>query len=329
MKRDVRQLSRLSNPLVLRNQAALVERRLVLRRIRAVVLVLLLTTTSLHAETSPPDDAAIQAALQSLMTQIQEGKAESLFARPPEEGACQPAPLQEHLPEQGQEQDQRPGPLSPPSAKQDSLPEGAFRQHYLEKFFPRALVIGGGYFPYMTPRQIDAALGDIINLFSHQAWYYFVNEQNKFKQTVFWEYIVDQLSIVHEYLVRYCVNPVDKSICQPTRGVRGSKIWLFDYLKDEESSTAYTFMALAYDWVNRLFIEAVMMENITQAKAYYKDLAYLLNSNLKGSIYEREYSEHLTLARELLDTLRNRLGLTDEQVDSMMSNKQGKFGPGY
>ena len=311
-----------------------------IRMVYMVFVVIFTISTAIHAEQPAIHDADLQAALQNFMMQVQNGKAESLFSHMPEESSGDisvdipgdtPNPVSGQLSEHEQAQlpdSQSADPEQLP-APADPMLEGAFRTHYLEKFFPRALVIGGGYFPYMTPHQVDLALNDIIALFSNEVWYYFVNDKDRFKQTVFWEYIVDQLSIVHEYLVRYCVDPVEKRVCQHPRGTRGPRLWLFDYLKDYEGSTAiHRFLALSYDWVAKLFVEAIIMEDITTAKSFYKDLAYL-HLNLKDSVYEREYSEHLTLARELVDTLKKRLGLTDDQIEGMMSNKQGKFGPGF
>lgn len=204
---------------------------------------------------------------------------------------------------------------------------GHFRKDYINQYFPRASIIGSNFL-HMTPQQCDTALLEVVNLFASEPWFYFQNKPDGIMLTRYWEVIVDQLSIIHEYLVILKVRLPSVKIYRPQDAKPLAKgetsIYLFDYLLDNVQPSALpTFLALSYDYVNKLFMEAIKFKELKLARHYYKELEYLV-ANLKNTIFEKDYCNHFSSdAREVMDLLKKKSGFTDDEIDAMMAKKPG------
>ncbi len=210
--------------------------------------------------------------------------------------------------------------------------EQKFYSSYLAPYYPRACVIGGYHFCKQTPEEVDAAIADTVKMFKDEPWFYFVDKPEQFNHARYWEYIVDQMSIMHEFLVRLRVDPVTKKIYHPAQGTpataKGAK-YLLDYLLDDCSDAAAQSIAIGYDYVNRLFIDAIKREDVRDAVKYLAELEYL-EENLRTTHFDRDYHEHMTtVVRSLFELLKKRHKITDEEIDELRSKKKpGSFSSG-
>ena len=75
-----------------------------------------------------------------------------------------------------------------------------FYQEYLAKYYPKVFVIRSRFFAQMTLDQMTGALQEIVDVFTEKPWFYFVDKQENFVVVRYWEYIVDQLSFVSDFL---------------------------------------------------------------------------------------------------------------------------------
>ena len=210
-----------------------------------------------------------------------------------------------------------------------SLPEEKlFHRTYLGPIKPRAGIIGS-LFLYMTPKQADKAIADVVKMMTDDPAFYFQHKTEDFKVARHIEHIVDQLSIIHEYLVRLRVRIPSGVTYHPVTAQPLAKGETSDYLIDYllkvlQSEAVPRFLALSYDYVNRLFIEGIKAQNIERARYYYRELEYL-EQNIRDSAYERDYSEHLTMARSIIDLLKAKIGfagMTDDQIDTYIKNSK-------
>ncbi|MCB9493410.1 MAG: hypothetical protein H6679_03985 [Epsilonproteobacteria bacterium] len=87
----------------------------------------------------------------------------------------------------------------------------SFYRDYLEKYFPKALVMQD-MFLQMAPEQIEQSLEDLVTLFAKEPWFYFVNKPEGFKLGHYWEFIVDQLSIINSFLNKARINPLENKV---------------------------------------------------------------------------------------------------------------------
>lgn len=208
-----------------------------------------------------------------------------------------------------------------------------FYKNYLTPYYPRACVIGGFHFSSLPLAEVDRAIADVVKMFKDEPWFYFVDKPEKFQSTRYWEYIVDQLAIMHEFLVRLKVDPVTKKVFNPAQGIpptaKKKAEYLLDYLLNEYSNAAGESIALSYDYVNKLFIDAIKREDIQDAIKYLAELEYL-EENLRITRFERDYHEHMTtVVRSLFDLLKKRKNISDEDIDALRSDKKpGTFNHG-
>ena len=196
-----------------------------------------------------------------------------------------------------------------------------FYQEYLAKYYPKALVITNHFFAAMTPEAVEAALQDIVMLLADRPFFYFMNDQKKFKVTAYWECIVDQLSLINEFLCIAYINK-DRSISftddAEQTGFNAYKPikrdWLFDWLLAPGKKVIFDFYALCFDYTIKLFNEGILLPDFTQATRYVGELEWLAEK-LRGSIYESDYAEHIKTVKELYDLLKQRMGLTNNQFE--------------
>jgi hypothetical protein len=212
--------------------------------------------------------------------------------------------------------------------KQPSNPGKQFYQQYLSAYYPRACIIGGYHFYKLSPEEIGAAISNTVQMFKDEPWFYFVDKPEHFNYCRYWEYIADQLSIIHEFLVRLRVDPVTKQVYHPAKGTpptaKNAK-YLLDYLLDEcDGNGAAESLAISYDYVNKLFIDAIKREDVREAVRYLSDLEYL-EENLRITSFNRDYHEHMNnVVRSLFELLKRRKKMSDEDIDKL--RKDGKDG---
>ncbi len=211
--------------------------------------------------------------------------------------------------------------------------EQAFYKQYLSPYYPRACVIGGFHFSTLPLEQVDQAIADVVKMFKDEPWFYFVDKPEQFQSTRYWEYIVDQLAIMHEFLVRLKVDPVTKKVFNPAQGTpataKKKADYLLDYLLNKYSPAVAESIAISYDYVNKLFIDAIKREDIQDAIKYLTELEYL-EENLRNTRFERDYHEHMTtVVRSLFELLKKRNNISDEEVDALRNNRNpGSFNQG-
>jgi hypothetical protein len=206
-----------------------------------------------------------------------------------------------------------------------------FYDSYLSVYYPRARVIGGYYFCLkLSPEGIEQALHDIVRLLKDKPWYYFQNTPDNFNHGHHWIAIIDQLSIIHEYLVRLRVDPVTKLVYHPAPGDKRKVKFLFDYLLDEIKSVALPqLLAFSYDYFIALYIDAIKREDVVAARYYYEELSYL-QGNLRNTVFEQDYQEHFSnIVRSLFDLLKKRIGMSDAAIEEMAMRKNKSIGGGY
>ncbi len=202
-----------------------------------------------------------------------------------------------------------------------------FYNCYLTPYYPRACVMGSHHFFTLSLEKIDEAIADIIKMFKDEPWFYFVDKPENFNHARYWEYIVDQLAIIHEFLVRLKVDLVTKKTFNPGQGIpstaKKNAPFLLDHLLGEEfSGAAAESIALSYDYINKLFIDAIKREDVKDAVKYLLELEYL-EQNLRITRFERDYHEHITnVVRSLFGLLKKRHNLSDEKIDQLRTEKK-------
>ena len=196
-----------------------------------------------------------------------------------------------------------------------------FYRDYLAKYYPKAFVITEGLFPFMTPESVEAGLAKIVEIFAYKPWFYFLNKPQGFKITRYWELIVDQLSWISDFLGKAYVDTAAGKIMVPSEDEE--LLWFFSFssmFADKDSAAhkkpllewlttsgktvVYTFYALSYDYVVKLFNEAILLSDQRTAKKYFSELEWIAKK-IHGSQYEADYQEHIKTAQELLDLLKN------------------------
>jgi len=208
-----------------------------------------------------------------------------------------------------------------------------FYRDYLAKYYPKAMVICEEHLARMTPEQIAQALAQVITTFTDQPWFYFVNQPKGFKLVHYWEFVVDQLCMIHAFIGKVRIWKKDNTLWimqgddeLVSHWASGGSVFrettaLFDYLADLPNSPLYDLYALSFDYLIKLFNEGILLQIPAQALSYFAELEFVMDK-LHGSTYEAEYQEHLTTAQELLMLLKHRLGL-DEQKSLAHA---GRFG---
>lgn len=218
-----------------------------------------------------------------------------------------------------------------------------FYNDYFIKYYPKALVMCHQLFVQMSPSEIENALQVIIDTLCMDPWLYFVNHPKGFKITHYWEHVVDQLSLMSEFLNKAQVNIIDQKVYIPVS--KDDFLWSYPFIKrsPEEinrmknirsltsclSGTGKTvlhdFYALAFDYVGKLFLEGILLQDLNQAVMYLSELD-ILYDKLRGSDHERDYvSEAMKSFRELLAILKHKL--RTERVDNdddIMAEDRGR-----
>lgn len=194
-----------------------------------------------------------------------------------------------------------------------------FYENYIAKYYPKAFVIQEQFFK-MTVEEVAASLNDIIYVFVKEPWFYFQNTPKGFRLIFFWEYIIDQLAILHDFLMKARVDKKTKQIFWPDEKPKYNfwsnfssfssdpkSVVLSEYLKEHFVNVYADFYALSFDYHVKMFNEGILLKKINQANKYFYEIDYILD-RLRGTAKEADYSESRDTCKQVLDVLRKRLG---------------------
>lgn len=206
------------------------------------------------------------------------------------------------------------------SSKESEEEAHKFYEEYLKKYYPKALTIRDQFFSGQDIAEVAGALKGFVDLLSTEPWFYVADTPHGFKLVNYWEFIIDQCSLINTYLKKAYVNLETNKVFVPQLNAYSDDCSLFyqkkdrfkkekkliEYLKSFENEIIASFYALAFDFVVKLFNEGVLLRDMKKARRYYTDLTFILGM-LHGTMYEAEYQEFMTLVvKELWEILRHK-----------------------
>lgn len=219
--------------------------------------------------------------------------------------------------------------LKKASTEQRSL----FYEEYLEKYFPRALVIRGHFLANMSPQKINNTLEDIVTLLKTNTAFYFSNKTDHVKIGFYWEAIVDQISLISEFLKKAYVDLNTKTIflLEPLMFgigssqmncsfVRNSKTplapmkQLLVFMKENRLESTGKFYATYFDFLVQLFNEGILFKDLPAAQRYLHELEFVM-TKLRGTAFERQYQEPLNVCKELFAILQANIASLEEDAE--------------
>jgi hypothetical protein len=198
----------------------------------------------------------------------------------------------------------------------------AFYSEYIAKYYPKAYVIRQKFID-MTPEQIAEALNDIVHVFTKEPWFYFRNSPKGFRLIYYWEYVLDQCGIIHDFLKHAKVDLKTKKITLEYSFAWDDYAGYFNYQEDilaprsqpllsylqKNHLSAYTaFFSLSFDYQIKFFNEGILLKNLTQANKYFGEIEYCLEK-LRNTPKESDYYESTKICKELLGILKRKLGI--------------------
>lgn len=205
-----------------------------------------------------------------------------------------------------------------------------FYTEYLAKYYPKVFVIRQQFFAQMTLDQMVAVLKEIVDVFTEKPWFYFVDKQDEFIIVRYWEYIVDQLSFISDFLRKSYVDMKTKKVIDPKKASSIGSLFgynrnanqtqkqdvksLLTALDERQKNAVHEFYALCFDYLIKLFNEGILLRNSRLANRFLQDLDFVMNK-LVGSEFEPDYQEVLKTCKELLKILEYKYGL--EQYDDL------------
>ena len=138
-----------------------------------------------------------------------------------------------------------------------------FYSDYLTKYYPKAHVITYDYLALMDAAQIEKTLGEIVAMFTQETWHYVANNPQQIKLIYYWEFLTDQLSLIHDFLVRARYNipsnsvfvPSSQQLYLPVSFKYEENPFLVDYLLDAGYVHTAQFFALSFDFVVKLLMK--------------------------------------------------------------------------
>jgi hypothetical protein len=222
-------------------------------------------------------------------------------------------------------------------AKESEDESHKFYEAYLSQYYPKALVIRERFFSGKDVAEVAGALKGFVNLLATEPWFYVTNTPKGFKLAHYWEFIIDQCSLINAYLKKACVNLETNKVFVPQLHAYGDNTFymypkkskfkkekkLIDYLKNFENEIVASFYALSFDFVVKLFNEGVLLGDMRKANRYQADLTFIL-SMLQGTMYEAEYQEYMKIVKELWDILKHKKQETknDYLNDPLVNNNE-------
>lgn len=205
-----------------------------------------------------------------------------------------------------------------------------FYTEYLAKYYPKVFVIRQQFFAQMTIDQMVAVLKEIVDVFTEKPWFYFVDKQDEFVIVRYWEYIVDQLSFISDFLRKSYVDMKTKKVMDPKKASSFGSLFgynrnanqaqkqevkpLLSALDERQKKAVHEFYALCFDYLIKLFNEGILLKDSRLANRFLQDLDFVMNK-LVGSEFEPDYQEVLKTCKELLKILEYKYGL--EQYDDL------------
>ena len=216
----------------------------------------------------------------------------------------------------------------------DSQPVAkGFNEEYLLKYFPKAYVIRERFFSQMTFDEVDQALAAIVELLSEKPEKYFVENSEKINVALYWEHILDQCSLMSEFLKKARVNSQDGKVFLPQNlesdpqgryfGGFGqgqlskqspSQSLLLVWRKKNKTAVA-DFYALCFDYLIKLFNEGFLIKNNKQIDRYYAELEYVFG-RMRGTVYESTYQESIKNCKELIALYKTKYRTEEEPLSS-------------
>ncbi len=186
-----------------------------------------------------------------------------------------------------------------------------FYDEYLAKYYPKALVIRSNFFTNKDPIQVAGALAAFTDLLATEPWFYVSNQPEGFKLARYWEFIIDQCSLINSYLKRAYINIETNTVYVPDYSLdwkaRKKQTRLLDYLKTSHNAIYGAYYALAFDYSIKLFNEGILLKDFTKATRYFADLEFMMEK-LQGTAYEAEYQEFMKIVKDLLALLKRKRG---------------------
>jgi hypothetical protein len=198
----------------------------------------------------------------------------------------------------------------------------SFYSEYIAKYYPKAYVIRQKFLD-MTVEQIAEALNDIVHVFTKEPWFYFQNSPKGFRLIYYWEYVLDQCGIIHDFLKHAKVDLKTKKITFENGFAWDDFAGYFNYQEDvlipksqtllsylqKNNISSYTaFFALAFDYHVKFFNEGILLKNLNIANKYFSEIEYILEK-LRNTPKEADYYETTKTCKELLGILKKKLGI--------------------
>ncbi|MCK4651451.1 hypothetical protein KAT08_04740 [Candidatus Babeliales bacterium] len=160
----------------------------------------------------------------------------------------------------------------------------------------------------------------------------------------FWEFIADQLSLYNNFIERCVVDLKDgvifleKDFCNDRFGFsfnekkknKKNEIRLKDYWEQKDIKSHHDLYALCFDYWGKLFLEAILIQDLRLAFRYYESLKKIMDK-LRDTVYESERLEDIKRYKELLDILKRRecsdwnMESEDEDEDDKLFNEFFEF----
>lgn len=218
-----------------------------------------------------------------------------------------------------------------------------FYEEYLTRYFPKALVIRGRFLANMDPQKINQSIEDIVTLLKTDPAFYFANETDRIKIGFYWEAIVDQISLISEFLKKAYVDLNTKEVflleplmfgigssqmnCSFIRNAKAALTpmkQLLVFMKENRLESIGKFYATYFDFLVKLFNEGILFKDLPAAQRYLHELNFVM-TKLRGTSFDRQYQEPLNTCKDLLALLQANIAALDEdegQDDQNEDNEQ-------
>jgi len=201
---------------------------------------------------------------------------------------------------------------------------GTFYDAYLSKYFPKAMVIREKFIDGMSYDAVVIGLYDSVKLLSDDPRFYVANKEEIVRFTHYWEFVLDQLVLIHGFLKKAYVNLQNHNILIIENkysyldgfALDERKKWLkgnlpfVDYIVRQHPDVIYSFYALMCDYIIKLFNEGILLQDHALANKYYRELEYVVEK-LGGSSYEVDYQEATKTGKDLLALLKHKDTIKD------------------
>jgi hypothetical protein len=198
-----------------------------------------------------------------------------------------------------------------------------FYNEYIAKYYPKAYVICQKLFK-MELEGIPEAINDLIYVKTKEPWFYFQDSPKGFKLIYYWEYIIDQCAIIHEFLSRIRVDLKTKKLIIPSQ-TTSFNFWsshsnlsnsnvntltLADYLKKKHVTVYADFCAFCFDYLVKMFNEGILLKDANKASSYLYEIEYMFEK-LQNTPREGDYEKSTNVCKQVYEILRKKTGYDD------------------